>query len=285
LVLLGVLSGVGCLDNAGRKKGEPVAVGSGTAAATAKADTGIVEGIVVMEGDPASVEPGLASRVPNDCAEALKTYNLVFREGAERRVGDVLVGITGYQGVASPKSDPVSVVGRGCAWDRRTYAMTPAQHLAVKSGDKRPYVPALVGARSGVSLIAVPSGEAVPVYSRGPGQYLLVDEMRNYAQASVFVLSFPTFDVTGLDGKFRIEGVPVGNAKVSAMLPLVELSTEQPITVQKNSLTRVTLKLRFDAAAYAQRVAASKPAGAPAVPPASSNPGAPPSAAPSATHP
>jgi hypothetical protein len=254
LGMLATLGLFGCLERSDKRKS---LIGSTIAASDvvtpARGDTGIVEGVVTMEGDPAAVQPDLAARVPTDCSEALKTYGLLFREGVGRKLADVFVGVTGYQGTPSARRGEVSVTASGCAWDRRTYGLTPEQHLAVKSADQRPYVPLLFGARTGANLVAVPGGESVPVYPKAPGMYVLVDEMRNFIQATVLVVKFPTFDVTGLDGKFHIEGVPVGPAKVSAFLATVNLNTERSITVSKNTTTRVELKLRFDAAAHAAR--------------------------------
>ncbi|HEY5960615.1 MAG TPA: hypothetical protein VIV60_28875, partial [Polyangiaceae bacterium] len=247
LLLLIVGGAVGCRKQ--RNKDEPsgaVPAGSSSAAVViaAKGDTGIVEGYVTMEGDPAAIQPNLLTRIPKDCTEALKVYELIFREGPARRVADVFVGVTGYQGTPGEKRGPVSVVANGCAWNKRTFGLTTQQHLSVRSTDNHPYVPALYGTKVGAALVAVPGGDAVPVYTKGPGMYLLVDEMRNFTQATVLVVKFPTFDVTGLDGKFRIEGVPVGSADISAYLPTVNLKAEQKITVTKNSTTRVNLTLR-----------------------------------------
>jgi hypothetical protein len=249
---------IGCLESANKKKNAAASTdSSGNAAVVAKGDTGAVEGTVTMEGDPASVQPDLAARIPSDCAEATQTYSLVFREGVGRRVADVFVGVTGYQGTPGERRAVVAVNARGCTWDRRTYGMTPQQKLAVKSLDQRPYVPVLFGAKAGASLVAVPGGDAVSVYPKGPGMYVLVDEMRNFIQATVLVVKYPTFDVTGLDGKFRIDGVPVGTASVSAFLPTVNLNATQQITVSKNTTTTVNLKLRFDAAAFTNHAAAA----------------------------
>jgi hypothetical protein len=256
LTLVG-LSLVGCLENSNKKKSAAASTGSSSnVAVAAKGDTGTVEGTVTMEGDSAAVQLDLAGRIPSDCVEATPTYSRVFREGAGRRVADVFVGVTGYRGTPGERRGEVTVGARGCAWDRRTYGMTPEQHLAIKSLDQRPYVPSLFGAKTGASLVAVPGGDAVPVYAKGPGMYVLVDEMRNFVQATVLVVKFPTFDVTGLDGKFHIDGVPVGTANVAAFLPTVNLNAAQDITVSKNTTTSVSLKLRFDAAAFATHAAA-----------------------------
>lgn len=254
LLLVAVSCLLGCLESSDKKKR---VAGTNAPLSHPSADTGIVEGVVIMEGDPASTQEGLAARIPNDCPDAMKNYGLVFREGPGRTAADVFVGVTGYQGRAGEKTDVIPVTARGCAWDRRTYGLFAKQHLMVKSADERPYVPALFGSKTAASLVAVPHGDAVPVFTKGPGMYVLVDEMRNFTQATVLVVDYSTFDVTGLDGKFHIEGVPIGVSKVSAYLPTANLTVEQKITVTKNTTTRVELKLRFDATAYAAAATAS----------------------------
>jgi hypothetical protein len=162
----------------------------------------------------------------------------------------VFVGVTGYRGNARQKAGPVEVEAKGCAFSTRTIALTKSQHVAVKSGDERSYVPSLFGARSKATLVAVPHGNPVPVYHRGAGQYVLVDDMRIFAQATVLVVDYPTFDVTKLDGKFRIEGVPAGSVEVSAFLPAANLNVTKKVTVERNRVVQVPLILKFDAATF-----------------------------------
>ncbi|HMA92648.1 MAG TPA: hypothetical protein VKP30_08180 [Polyangiaceae bacterium] len=268
--LLVVLTIPGCVEGRKKQGGEVSATGSESLSPRPSTDTGIVEGTVSIEGDPAPVQPGLAARVTTECPDVSNMYGLLFREGSGRTVADVFVGVTGYNGVAADKTSPVKVTARGCTWDKRTYGLTAKQHIEVKSADALAYIPELFGAKKGASLVAVPNGNAIPVYSKGPGMYVLVDQMRNFIQATVLVVNFPTFDVTGLDGKFRIEGVPIGNAKLSAFLPTVNLNTDRPIVVKRNQTTHVDLKLRFDAAAFAASTPA--PRGAAAQPPQSNAP-------------
>lgn len=281
-LFLAACSTLSCIEGKKKPGGSQSSSGSPAAAAVRPVgDTGTVEGTITMEGDPAPVQPGLAERVPTECPNALAAYNLLFREGTGRKVADVFVGVTGYSGAAAEKAAPVQVSARGCTWDRRTYGLTAKQYLQVKSADSLPYLPQLFGANAGASLVAVPGGSAVSVYPhKGAGMYLLVDQMRNFTQATVLVVKFSTFDVTGLDGKFRIEGVPVGTSKLSAYLPTVNLRSEQSITVSKDKTTQIDVKLRFDAAAFAQSAAASAAKGSTSPPSAPiQNPAEAPSAA------
>ncbi|MGC4066603.1 MAG: hypothetical protein QM784_18605 [Polyangiaceae bacterium] len=236
---------VGCLEKA--KPSEKTADGKPTPVSSA---VGIVEGTVVIEGDPALVIDAEAQKIPADCDQARVDYPPLFREGPGRTLADAFVAVTGYKGVAKEKKEPLPVEIKGCAFDSRTYALQLAQHLLVKSGDHRPDLPDLFGAKAKSTLIAMPNSNAVPVFHRGSGQYVLVDDMRIFAQATVLVVDYPTFDVTRLDGKFRIEGVPEGSAKLSAYLPAAKLEDSKQIEVRAGKVTTIKLKLHFDATQF-----------------------------------
>jgi hypothetical protein len=63
----------------------------------------------------------------------------------------------------------------------------------------------------------------------------------------VFVLKYPTFAVTGLDGKYEITGVPVGEVTVSALLPVVMQSAQATnVKVEADKVTEVNLEITFD---------------------------------------
>jgi hypothetical protein len=172
------------------------------------------------------------------------------------------VAVTEYKGYVRPKNDHIDVVARDCSWDKRTIALTFGQRIDVRSADNLAYIPQLLGGATGALLVAVPNGEAVPVLPREPGHYELVDAMRLYSKADVFVVRYPTTNVTGIDGHYRIDGVPVGPAKVSALLPAAASVAAKPVTVEANRSTRVDLVVSFDRATY--RPVENTPAAAPA---------------------
>lgn len=212
--------------------------------------TGTIAGTVYIEGDPALIIDADTQKIPVDCDIARDMYPPLFREGAGRTLADVFVGVTGYNGKAPPKSGPVSIEAKGCAFPTRTIALSKEQSLRVKSGDGRTYVPELFGAKNKASLVAVPGGDSIPVFHRGPGQYVLVNSMQIFAQATVLVVDYSTFDVTGINGKFRIEGIPVGDAEVSAFLPAAKLNSSQKVKISRGRTTHVDFRLKFDASAF-----------------------------------
>lgn len=212
--------------------------------------TGVVEGTITMGGDEAPDVTAQMDKIPANCSGALSMYGKAFREGPGRVVADVLVAVTDYQGHVKPKTDSVNVSGSGCSWDRRTISMTFGQRLAVRSVDSLPYVPQLLGSPTGALLVAVPNGEAVPVLPLEPGHYELVDAMRLFSRADVYVVRYPTTDVTGVDGHYRIEGVPVGKATVSALLPATKSTASKAVVIEAGQSARVDLVLNFNKADF-----------------------------------
>jgi hypothetical protein len=250
------------------------AVNNATKQSLYSGPTGVVEGTVTIMGDESPDLLPYLEKIPADCAAASRTYGKFFREGTGRTVADVMVAVTGYRGYVKPRSDRVLVHARDCAWEKRTIALTFGQRIDVQSDDNRPYIPQLLGARMEVMLVAVPKNDAVPLLPPEPGHYVLIDAMRLYSKADVFVVRYPTVDVTGLDGRYRIEGIPPGPATVSALLPSVGATTQGAVTIKTNGTEKLDLTLHFDRAKFNPRASARAPAQS--LSPDASTPAAPP---------
>lgn len=238
------------------------AVSNATKQAVYQGPVGAIEGTVTMTGDAAPDLIPYIDKIPADCAVAANTYGKLFREGPGRTVADVLVAATGYNGYLKAKSDHVELAARDCAWTKKTLAVTFGQRIDVKSKDMRPYIPQLLGGPPGALLVAVPGGDSVPIFPEEPGHYVLIDSMRLYSKADVFVVRYPTVDVTGQDGRYRIEGVPVGHVTVSALLPSTSGTASRQVTVSANDTAHVDFTLTYDLSTFRP-----KSAQAPAKPP------------------
>ena len=211
---------------------------------------GAIEGTVTITGDePPDMLPYL-DKIPPDCEVGKQIYGKLFREGPGKTVADVLVAATGYKGYLIASSDHVSLDARNCGWAKKTVALTFGQRIEVQSKDARPYIPQLLGGTPGALLVAVPKGEPVPVFPQEPGHYVLIDAMRLYSKADVFVVRYPTFDVTGEDGHYRIEGIPIGPVTVSALLPSTSGTASRQVTVVANETTKLDLAIAFSAASF-----------------------------------
>ncbi len=240
--------------------------------------TGTVRGRIIAKGDPAPVAPAVLEKVPSDCLGAKETFGHLFREGMNRSLADVLVAVTGYEGYVPARGDAVTVEARGCAWDTRTVALTFGQRIDVVSKDVGTYVPELLGQKTVAQLFATPGGSPVELYPLAPGQYVLVDSVRLFNAAEVYVLRYATFDVTGLDGKYEIAGIPPGKVKLSALLPITQGLAQQDITIEAGKTIDVDLEIAFDQKQYDAKAAADKAKAQQA--PGAAAPSAAPSAAP-----
>lgn len=218
--------------------------------------TGSVKGIITAVGDPPPDRPKVLAQIPAKCAAARGFYSKLFREGPGGTLADAMVAVTGYHGFV-PATQPVrTIVGRNCAWQSRTIALTFGQRLDVKNRGSKPYLPRLAGGPRGVLMVAVPGGSPIQLYPERPGHYQLVDDVFHFMAADVLVVKYPTFSVTGLDGKYEIDGIPVGDVTVTAFLPATMQKAERRVTVKVGRTTTVNLAIPYHAA----RDAGVKPA-------------------------
>lgn len=210
--------------------------------------TGTIRGTVRAIGDAAPVVP-IKDAEPN-CELAVPMFGRLFREGPERQLADVLVTATHYEGHLPPKQGAVTVYGSGCAWDRRTIALDFGQYIEVVARDRRAYVPELLGERTVAQLFALPNGEPIPLVPSKVGRFVLHDSMRIYSRANVYVLAYPTHSVTGIDGHYEIQGIPVGKVKIGAILPETGRTVVQDVVVEPNQVVTLDLELPFDQKKY-----------------------------------
>jgi hypothetical protein len=230
--------------------------------------TGRLTGVVTIEGDP---PPELGYKVPRKCGEAAATYGKLFRVGQDKTLADVLVTVTRYKGFVPAKGEAAKITMRGCAFARRTVAATFGQRIEVANLDpSESHMPFLLGAPSRAVMVAVPKGAPVKTYPVEPGHYLLRDQLPNpFLHADVYVLKFATFDVTGLDGGYEIDRIPVGKVRVDALLPVLGKNATREIEIKPGD-NKLDLTITFDAAAdrpkwplgSTQELAAAAPASA-----------------------
>jgi len=207
---------------------------------------GTVRGRVTIDGDPAPTDPEVLAQIPDECASARAYYGPVFRREPDGALADAMVAVTGYRGTPPARRPYELVIGEACRWDKRTIVLEREQRLAIAAKDRFGYVPALVGGNSPFSMIPMPGAEPVEIKPPKPGRFALIDEAHRFMRADVFVVGYPTFDVTGVDGRFEIADVPAGTVKVSALLPALMITAEQQVEVRAGAVTEVTLALRFD---------------------------------------
>jgi hypothetical protein len=194
--------------------------------------TATLEGVVTVSGDPA---PKRDIDIPFACGEAYATYGKSFREGTGRTLADAMIAVTHYQGFVPAHGDVEPVKIHGCAYDRRTLVVTYGQHLEVFNTDsKESYLPKLEGAHLPAQFAAMPGGDGVKLYPTEVGHYALADDANHkWMYADVFVVPFPTHAVTGLDGRYRITGIPPGKVKVSMYAPVIDAQLHPDTGIDK----------------------------------------------------
>lgn len=237
--------------------------------------TGGVRGVVVATGDAAPVATAHLANIKGACPEGREMYGRLFREGMMRSLADVLVAVTGYEAYLPEKQAKQVVSARGCAFSTRTIALTYGQTIEIVSKDKDAYVPNLLGSQMKVQLFALPRGAGSTVYPPEVGHYLLTDDIKVFMLADVYVLKYSTHDVTDLDGRYEINGIPPGRVQLNALLPSTGGGAEKSIEIKAGEVIDVPLEIRFDAADYERRKAQALPpaasgsiAPAPSAPPA-----------------
>lgn len=208
--------------------------------------TGGVRGVVRATGDAPARLPRILSKIEQGCTRSADTFGVVFREGKDRALADVLVAVTGYEGYVPTEGSEVVVEGEGCAWDRRTVVMTYGQRVRIVGKDKRAYVPEILGQPTPAQLFVMPSAPSVDISPRQPGRFKLVDSMRLYNIAELFVLPYATADVTDLSGEFEIERIPAGPVKVNAFLPQTGAVVEKEVTIKEGKVIELEFELPFD---------------------------------------
>jgi hypothetical protein len=216
---------------------------------------GSVRGTVKISGDEPPAVPEMLAKLPADgCPRARELHGKLYRQGPERTLGDALVTVTEYQGFLPARGDAVRVEAKGCAFDARILAMTFGQHLEVYNLDAQAYMPRLIGTPSYALRVAMPGGAPVPIFVPKPGQYMLIDQTREFIRADLFVLSYPTFAVTAPDGKFEITGIPVGTVKVTAYAPAIGKVVEQSVEVKAGLASDLALQIEFSESEYRRRL-------------------------------
>jgi len=234
---------------------------------------GTVEGVIRVTGDPPAKRN---LTIPFECGEAYATYGKVFREGNDRTLADAMVAVTGYEGYIPATGDAYPISIRGCAYDRRTLVLTYGQRIEVTNRDvKQTYLPQLEGSNMPAQLIAMPKGDAVKLYPLEVGHYALREGMKSGAwmYADVFVLQYSTHAVTGLDGRYRISGIPAGKVKVSVYLPSIDAEANRDTASNASSVDREveikdgeTARLDIEFPYKAPKAAPAKPKPASTVP-------------------
>lgn len=211
---------------------------------------GGVRGVITVSGDPAPELPDVVAKIEDSCADARVMFGKVFREGPGRSLADVLVAVTGYDGYVTGDETDVVVRAKGCAFHTRTVAMTFGQRVVIQGEDNRPYVPEILGQLQPAQLFVLPTMPRVSIAPQNPGHFKLVDSMRLFNVAELYVLPYRTVSVTGVDGRFEIQGIPAGTARIDALLPQTSGVVGRAVEIVAGKTVELNLEIPFDRAAW-----------------------------------
>ena len=210
--------------------------------------TGSIEGTISVRG-PAS------PRVTRDykrCPDGESIYAPAFREGPpigpHRALGDAIVAITGYEKFVPPKDDHVKIAFDGCGYTTRTALLTFGQRLEVLNKSTRQMIaPDIEGTPMvALMLVAPHSTSSAKLYPPRPGRFRLIDRgVLGYISVDVYVMMQPLHAVSSTDGRFRIDGVPLGKVTVNAAHPAFSGDAESTVDVQPNVVHKVDLVLTY----------------------------------------
>jgi hypothetical protein len=212
--------------------------------------TGSIEGVVYVKG---GAPPDVEGKKFDKCPGAAKTKGKLFQAGepiadGRRPLAGAVIAVTGYAGYFVPeKREAVRIEIRDCAEAPRTVVMTFGQRLEIANRGTPLFAPQLAEAPDPALMVAPPQAEPVKLYPPRPGHFRLVDRLEGgFFDASLYVLMHPLHAVSGPDGKFRIDGVPLGALKVGARLAAIHREDVQPVDIRAGQIASVELTLLYE---------------------------------------
>lgn len=206
--------------------------------------TGSVTGVVRITGAPPPLRT-ITGAPPECAAEAQTFYGPLFRKGPGGELADAVVTVTGYSGFVPAAAPLVPVLSKGCVFSSRALALTLGQGISVSNENAFMVFPELQGAPKSALLAAMPKGGPVDLYPPKLGLYALIDAGHPFMSAEVYTFLFPTKTVTDVAGRYRIDGIPAGKARLDALWSMEEPSTGQDIEVREGQVLQVDLTLTY----------------------------------------
>lgn len=225
--------------------------------------TGAVEGTIVVKGDPPIDRT--FQKLPTGCEDAPRIHAPIYRAGPKGELADTLVAAIGYHGFVRPSREDKTINIKGCSIEPAVIDISLGQRLLVGNLDKMPYMPQLPG-KAPVRRLALPGMSPVPMFLTQPGAYgmtWLAGALpgSDVPTVMVFVLPNAIHQVTNLDGKFRLTGIPVGKARITAShFGMDEAFKDIEVTAGSETKLELTLTYKRPAEAAPSTSASTKPA-------------------------
>jgi len=187
--------------------------------------TGTLTGIVRFSGQLPSPR-----RLPAKC-QGFPDAARALRVGPGGVIGDVIVGVTNWEGTSPKAPDSFQLDLTECAASPRTVVLGPSERLRITNRDPWPYTFSVRGDGSTSHTLA--SGATSDILEKAiPGRYQLTSN-DSVIDVPIFVVRFATQAVTDTHGRYLIERVPVGPAKLSALVPATNAGVDLEIDVHE----------------------------------------------------
>lgn len=217
--------------------------------------TGSVEGTITVKGDPPAIKTFMT--LPKECeASAKAIYAPAYRAGPKGELADTLVAAIGVSGFVRPSREDKLVVIKNCAIEPTVIDLSFGQRLMVGNADSMPYMPQ-IPAKMVIKRLALQGMSPVPVIlsqTGAIGMTWLAGAMpgTDVPTVTVFIIPSALHTVTNVDGQFRLTGIPVGKARISAShLGMDESAKDVVVEAGKELKVDLVMTYRNPAAAGA----------------------------------
>jgi hypothetical protein len=205
--------------------------------------TGRIVGMVTFEGVPIPTPTVVTNDKDTECCGAkIKTQDIVI-SAENRGIMNVIAWVEdvklpdGYK----PPRQTLRLAAQRCQFRQRAYAMTVGSPIDLTTADPIEHAIQLSGAQDEVVRLKN-RGEEYSTEARHAGMLHVKCEDHDWMATTVRVDPHPFHDVTDVDGKFVIAGVPVGDYKLKAWH---EKFGEQVIDVAIRAGETVSLKIQY----------------------------------------
>jgi plastocyanin len=213
LLFLGMLSLGACGGN-DAKDDLTTGDSTGNGGATAPRETGTITGRVTLAGEAPELTPFAITANADVCGTASKSNLLEL--GQDKGIAGAVVYVEMPELKAAPSATQ-TIEQRGCQYTPHVIATTPGSTVAFRNDDPTAHNVRVESVASGRIQLNVAQGAQGKVDEwKVPeaGFYLVACDYHPWMNSYVVAVPSGLFAVTGADGTYRIDGVPVGSRTV-----------------------------------------------------------------------
>jgi plastocyanin len=206
--------------------------------------TGVIEGRVRLAG-PAPANPIIRMGADPMCSRQYSGSRAVQEfvvRSADGGLANTLIDLEGKFPPAKAPADPVTLDQRGCLYAPRVLGMQVGQTLQIKNSDSLLHNVHSLSTRGNAFNMSQPqAGMVYKVQLKSPDAVMRIKcDVHSWMTAYIGVEPHPFFAITGVNGAFRIAGVPAGRYSIRTWHERYGQLTEQ-VTVKAGQTTPIEL--------------------------------------------